>query len=117
MFNMENCETCKECGGQISCDEEKYVLLGTYHDPNDIESESFFHFDCWRKFINDAINKKSMGMVTDQASKIMSIAKPLLDSIIKPAETKLKEEITKERERVERKLREPQSAQDYINLS
>ena len=114
------CEVCRNCGGQIDVDEEKYVLLGTYHDANDIESETFFHFDCWRKYVNDAINKKSINIDKDQINNIFKMAipliKPLLNSILKPkpAETKLKEEIKQIRGKYER---EPQSAQEYIDLS
>ena len=48
---------CFECNLPI-IPSDKHVIIGTYHLPRKLKDEVPFHFDCWIKHYNNAVERK-----------------------------------------------------------
>jgi len=75
-------EICDRCGGGIALLKDKYVLLGTY-DGKKTESESFFHWKCFKEHWESKVREQSKNMVNKMASNVVPIAKKMMEGIRK----------------------------------
>ena len=71
MVNQKE-KICYQCKKPISA-REKLVLLGTYVNKKILE-ECFFHFDCYRYFINSTINKGMKNRLENLGERVNKMA-------------------------------------------
>ena len=63
---------CKECGDEVYCDEDKFVLLGTYTGDK-TDDESYFHFECFVKWYNKKVSEKAKNSVKTMQNKVQGL--------------------------------------------
>lgn len=61
--NEEKETICNQCNEQVDKKNDKYVLLGTY-DKGETESESYFHYYCFKEWYDKKVSEKARNNVS-----------------------------------------------------
>lgn len=76
MVSLKQCSYCRKEIGIY----EKYTLLGTCKKEKGEDVFDYFHFDCWKEFFNDCVQKRMKGkeLMKDQINKINGMLKKFI---------------------------------------
>ena len=73
-------EICDRCGGGIAILKDKYILVSTY-DKNKTLSETFYHWDCFRKHWEERVREQAKNMVNKMARTVVPMAKEMIGGL------------------------------------
>lgn len=77
---MKKEKPCERCLEMIDLNRDFYVSLGT-HKGIETTSMVYFHFNCWRKYIEEKTRKKAEFIVENMQERMMPIAKQMMNKL------------------------------------
>ena len=87
-MKKESDKKCLICNSIINIKIGTYVVLSTFNinksSDNSIYDEIFyFHIDCWKKYFEDAVNRKARIIVTDMQQKALKLFNnPIMEGML-----------------------------------
>ena len=68
---------CDRCGGGISLQKDKYVLVGTYDKAKTL-NETYYHYQCFKEHWEARVREQAKNMVNKMATKVVPLAKEMI---------------------------------------